>query len=100
MFTGRAAEIIRYSNAGWSAADATAFGSMMNSAANGRRGVSGERTASEARGRSSLVLWEVTVALPLCCPDAHACGANPRAWVFWATMFAAFCLYSVSAWLV
>ncbi len=28
----RAAEIIRYSNAGWSAADATAFGNMMNSA--------------------------------------------------------------------
>ncbi|HTD21455.1 MAG TPA: polysaccharide lyase family 7 protein [Terriglobales bacterium] len=27
----RAAEIIRYSNAGWSAADATAFGNMMNS---------------------------------------------------------------------
>jgi uncharacterized membrane protein len=28
----RAAEIIRYSNAGWSAADATAFGNMMNTA--------------------------------------------------------------------
>src|SRR5579859_208111 len=60
--------------------------------ANGRaRRKRSERTRAKRDDAAASSCGGVSAAASLRCTDTHACGGNPQAWAFLATMFASLC---------